>query len=56
MQGDQAGEAADFAVGWLRASGTRWGRPVDLQTGRDGSLFVSDDSGGVVYRIFYAGE
>jgi glucose/arabinose dehydrogenase len=24
-------------------------------TGPDGSLFVSDDDGGVIYRIFYAG-
>ena len=42
----------DFAVGWLREDGSQWGRPVDVQTGPDGSLFVSDDAGGVVYRIF----
>ncbi len=44
--------AEDFATGWL--SGRRgWGRPVDLAVGRDGSLFLSDDSQGVVYRITY---
>ncbi len=49
------GAVEDFAVGWLGASGSAWGRPVDVITGADGSLFVSDDSGGRVYRIFFAG-
>ena len=42
----------DFAVGWL-GDKTAWGRPVDVITAPDGSLFVSDDAGGVIYRIFY---
>jgi len=29
---------------------------VDVLTGSDGSLFVSDDGAGIIYRIFYAGE
>lgn len=44
----------DFAVGWLRDDGSNWGRPVDVVTGPDGSLFVSDDGEGRIYRIFYA--
>lgn len=48
------GSVYDFAVGWLLEGGDRWGRPVDVATGADGSLFVSDDSGGRIYRIFYA--
>jgi glucose/arabinose dehydrogenase len=44
----------DFATGWLRGR-RAWGRPVDLAVGRDGSLFVSDDSQGLVYRITYRG-
>ncbi len=48
-----AGSAQDFATGWLKADGIVWGRPVDVQGGTDGSLYVSDDAGGVVYRIFY---
>jgi len=55
IQDGQAGQAQDFATGWLRANGSQWGRPVDVLTGADGSLFVSDDSGGSIYRIFYAG-
>jgi glucose/arabinose dehydrogenase len=50
------GPAEDFATGWLRDSGTSWGRPVDVLTGSDGSLFISDDSAGAIYRVFYAGE
>jgi glucose/arabinose dehydrogenase len=53
MAGGGPGAVQDFAVGWLREDGSRWGRPVDVLTGPDGSLFVSDDEGGVIYRIFY---
>jgi glucose/arabinose dehydrogenase len=42
-----------FAVGWLQ-NGTAWGRPVDVQMIADGSLLVSDDLSGVIYRISYA--
>jgi len=55
MKGSTPGPVEDFAVGWLSQSGTQWGRPVDVLTGSDGSLFVSDDGGGLIYRIFYTG-
>jgi glucose/arabinose dehydrogenase len=45
--------AEDFATGWL-AGRRAWGRPADVAVGADGSLFVSDDAGGVVYRIRWA--
>lgn len=41
-----------FAQGWLRGQ-QEWGRPVDVQEMPDGSLLVSDDEGGAVYRITY---
>ena len=41
-----------FADGWLR-DGVRHGRPVDVIEMPDGSLLVSDDAAGVVYRITY---
>ena len=41
-----------FADGWL-VDGEDWGRPVDLEIMRDGSLLLSDDANGVVYRISY---
>jgi glucose/arabinose dehydrogenase len=56
MENGEPGAAEDFAVGWLREDGSKWGRPVDVLTGADGSLFVSDDQGGRIYRIFFAGE
>lgn len=39
-----------FAEGWLQ-DGNAWGRPVDLQMLPDGSLLVSDDKAGAIYRI-----
>jgi glucose/arabinose dehydrogenase len=56
IEAGQAGQVYDFAAGWLRADGSRWGRPVDVTVGPDGSLYVSDDEGGVIYRIFYEGD
>lgn len=43
-----------FAHGWLRSNGTAWGRPVDVEELPDGSLLVSDDYAGLIYRITYA--
>lgn len=43
-----------FASGWLE-NGNAWGRPVDIKTNSDGSLLVSDDFLGVIYRISYEG-
>ena len=54
LDGDQVGAVEDFAVGWLEG-GSSWGRPVDVLTTADGSLLVSDDAGGRIYRIYYAG-
>jgi glucose/arabinose dehydrogenase len=51
----EPGSVQDFAASWLAGSGQFWGRPVDLVTAGDGSLMVSDDSGGKIYRIFYTG-
>lgn len=44
-----------FADGWLQG-GEAWGRPVDLLVMPDGSLLVSDDKAGVIYRITYGPE
>ncbi|MFP4474601.1 MAG: PQQ-dependent sugar dehydrogenase [Desulfatibacillaceae bacterium] len=49
------GRASDlevFAEGWLQGS-SAWGRPVDVVVAPDGSLLVSDDRGGAIYRIAY---
>lgn len=51
------GPVQDFATGWLdEASGQVSGRPVGLAVGPDGALYVSDDSGGMIYRISYSSK
>jgi glucose/arabinose dehydrogenase len=45
-----------FAEGWLQADGEVLGRPVDILELRDGSLLISDDQRGVIYRIEYIEE
>jgi glucose/arabinose dehydrogenase len=52
---DQPVDALDFATGWQNADGTRWGRPAGVVVAPDGSLIVSDDQAGVLYRIAYTG-
>jgi glucose/arabinose dehydrogenase len=42
-----------FAEGWLEGE-KAWGRPVDVLVRPDGSLLVSDDKAGVIYRIAFA--
>jgi len=43
-----------FAKGWLQGR-EKWGRPVDIKQLPDGSMLVSDDYAGVIYRIRYKG-
>ncbi len=42
-----------FVDGWLQSNDTRWGRPVDLLELADGSLLISDDFAGVIWRVWY---
>lgn len=42
-----------FAEGWKDENGEYLGRPVDVAQLRDGSLLVSDDLAGALYRISY---
>ena len=48
----KAGSEEVFAEGWLQGQ-KAWGRPVDVLVRPDGSLLVSDDRAGVVYRIVW---
>ncbi|GIW04361.1 MAG: L-sorbosone dehydrogenase [Thermomicrobiales bacterium] len=47
--------AMDFAMGWQDDNGNRWGRPAGIVMAPDGSIIVSDDDAGVLYRITYTG-
>jgi glucose/arabinose dehydrogenase len=53
VENDTAVDHEIFAEGWLQ-NGTAWGRPVDVQPLADGSLLVSDDLTGAIYRITYS--
>jgi glucose/arabinose dehydrogenase len=52
LEGDQAVSYEPFAEGWLQGE-QEWGRPVDVQELPDGSLLLSDDKAGLIYRITY---
>jgi len=53
--GRATGEYVDFLTGFVTPDGDVWGRPVAVATGGDGALFVSDDTGNVVWRVSYTG-
>lgn len=50
LDGERAVSYEVFADGWLE-DGKAWGRPVDLLVEATGSMLVSDDKAGVIYRI-----
>jgi glucose/arabinose dehydrogenase len=56
---DEKGNASKpepFLTGFLqdeKADPPMWGRPVDLLVLKDGSMLVSDDYNGIVYRVTY---
>jgi glucose/arabinose dehydrogenase len=53
--GKPAGGYDDFIAGWMTDPSSRsvWGRPVGLVALPDGSMLVSDDGGGVIWRVTY---
>jgi len=53
--GHAAGKSEPFAEGW-NENGYYLGRPVDVAQLPDGSLLVSDDLVGALYRIWYDGK
>ena len=52
LNGNEVVSYEPFAEGWLKGDSVS-GRPVDVLVMPDGSLLVSDDFGGVIYRIAY---
>ena len=55
LNGDNAVSYEPFAQGWLQGEQVS-GRPVDLIVKQDGSLLVSDDQAGKIYRISYQSD
>ena len=52
LEGSEAVGYEDFAAGWLEDEEV-YGRPADVEVMPDGSLLVSDDYAGMIYRITY---
>jgi glucose/arabinose dehydrogenase len=51
-KGGRPGGQIDLVTGWLDdQSQSEWGRPVDVKPANDGSLLISDDSSGTIYRL-----
>ncbi len=54
--GAPTGEYEDFLVGFVADDTSVWGRPVDVAVAHDGALLVTDDGGGAIWRVAYAGR
>ena len=54
--GKSNGVYEDFLTGFLTPEGDVWGRPVGVATAPDGSLLVSDDGSGSIWRVSYVGK
>jgi glucose/arabinose dehydrogenase len=54
--GKPTGAYEDFLVGFVVDDASVWGRPVDVAVARDGSLLITDDGGGVIWRVAYKGQ
>ena len=63
-QNGRVSETSDFITGWLALSKSNglsdppaggkkkvYGRPVDLKFSPDGNLYISDDAGGIIYKL-----
>jgi hypothetical protein len=51
--GKPTGAYEDFMTGMVASDNDVWGRPVGVAVGLDGSLFVSEDGNGSIWRIAY---
>ncbi len=55
LDGNKVRSYKVFAEGWLQGE-KPWGRPADVLILPDGSLLISDDHAGVIYRVDYTGR
>jgi len=56
QKADASGEYEDFLTGFVLPDGNVWGRPVGVAVASDGSLLVSDDGSGSIWRVSYTGK
>ncbi len=53
--GAPTGEYEDFLTGFVIDEARVWGRPVGIAEGKDGALYITEDAGGTIWRVVYAG-
>ncbi len=51
--GKPTGSYEDFLTGFVVSDQTVWGRPVGIAVAHDGSLLVSEDANGTIWRVSY---
>ncbi|HWA84815.1 MAG TPA: PQQ-dependent sugar dehydrogenase [Opitutus sp.] len=56
VNGVATGDYVDFMTGFVVNDGAVWGRPVGVTVAHDGSLLVSDDAEGKIWRVSYRGK
>lgn len=54
--GKATGEFEDFLIGFVTKDGDVWGRPAGVVVAKDGSLLVTDDGSGTIWRVAYTGN
>jgi glucose/arabinose dehydrogenase len=54
--GQATGEYEDFLTGFVVDDNDVWGRPVGVAVAPDGSLLVSDDGSGSIWRVSYTAK
>jgi len=54
--GRASGEYEDFLTGFVVDNEHVWGRPVGITVAKDGSLLVTDDASGSIWRVSYTGK
>lgn len=54
--GKPTGEYEDFMTGFVISDAQVWGTPVGVAVANDGSLFVTEDANGTIWRVSYHGS
>jgi glucose/arabinose dehydrogenase len=53
LENNKVVQYVPFARGWLQPNGDVLGRPVDVEILPDGSMLISDDKSGAIYRVTF---
>ena len=53
--GMPTGEYEDFMTGFVISDKQAWGRPVGVAIAKDGSLYVTEDGNGTIWRVSHRG-